>query len=158
MFRGQGGWRRRRRNIYSLTGMPGWMRLGYSPGLMGKIPAGLPSTAQYLMQAEQMPRSYPVKSSTQISGPTHGDCANFRDGFCMLYGTAVDPNSPACPSFTAKIPTPVAQTQLIEFPPAQAPQMLNEQELQMLEDQRRIVKQQLELVRKRLEELRKEVP
>jgi len=37
------------RNMYYATGMPGWMRFGYSPGWVGRSPGGLPPTAQYLM-------------------------------------------------------------------------------------------------------------
>jgi len=36
------------RNMYYATGLPGWMRLGYSPGWVGRSPDGLPPTAQYL--------------------------------------------------------------------------------------------------------------
>lgn len=36
----------------------------------------------------------------------HKNCNNFRDGLCTLYGVAVDPNGPACPSFTAKSMVP----------------------------------------------------
>jgi len=39
------------RNMYYATGMPGWMRLGYSPGWVGRSPGGLPPTVQY-MQTE----------------------------------------------------------------------------------------------------------
>jgi len=35
--------------MYYATGMPGWMRLGYSPGWVGRSPGGLPPTAQYMM-------------------------------------------------------------------------------------------------------------
>lgn len=41
----------RYRNMYYATGLPGWMRFGYSPGW-----GGLPSGAQYLMQSGQMPQ------------------------------------------------------------------------------------------------------
>jgi hypothetical protein len=34
--------------------------------------------------------------------PIHGDCASFRNGFCMLSGVAADPNGAACPRFTPK--------------------------------------------------------
>ncbi|MCG7850822.1 MAG: DUF5320 domain-containing protein [ANME-2 cluster archaeon] len=37
-----------RRNMYYATGMPGWMRLGYSPGWVGRSHGGLPPTVQYL--------------------------------------------------------------------------------------------------------------
>lgn len=40
--------------------------------------------------------------STQHGFPTHGDCANFRNGLCTLNGVAVDPAGAACPGFTPK--------------------------------------------------------
>ncbi|RLI05368.1 hypothetical protein DRO24_05945 [Candidatus Bathyarchaeota archaeon] len=40
--------------------------------------------------------------------PTHRECANFRDGRCLLLGIEVDPNGPACPNFTPRIQTPRA--------------------------------------------------
>ena len=36
------------RNMYYATGMPGWMRLGYSPGWVGRTSSGLPPTVQYM--------------------------------------------------------------------------------------------------------------
>ena len=36
------------RNMYYATGMPGWMRLGYSPGWVGQSPGGLPPTVRYM--------------------------------------------------------------------------------------------------------------
>jgi len=44
------------RNMYYLTGLPGWMRFGYSPGWIGRSPIGLPPAAQYLAQTGQMPQ------------------------------------------------------------------------------------------------------
>ena len=38
------------RNMYYLTGLPGWVRFGYSPGW-----GGLPPAAQYLSQTGQIP-------------------------------------------------------------------------------------------------------
>jgi hypothetical protein len=35
--------------MYELTGLPGWMRFGYSPGWAGRSPSGLGPCAQYLM-------------------------------------------------------------------------------------------------------------
>lgn len=37
------------RNMYRLTGLPGWMRFGYSPGWVGRSPSGLGPCAEYLM-------------------------------------------------------------------------------------------------------------
>lgn len=40
--------RNRNRRMYELTGLPGWMRFGYSPGWMGRSPSGLGPCAEYL--------------------------------------------------------------------------------------------------------------
>lgn len=40
--------RNRHRWMYYLTGMPGWMRFGFSPGWMGQSPTALGPAAQYL--------------------------------------------------------------------------------------------------------------
>lgn len=42
----------RRRNMYYATGLPGWMRFGYSPGWVGRSPSGLGPCAQYLMRGQ----------------------------------------------------------------------------------------------------------
>ena len=39
----------RHRNMYYLTGLPGWMRFGFSPGWIGRSPYGLGPAAQYLL-------------------------------------------------------------------------------------------------------------
>jgi len=44
----------RYRWMYYATGMPGWMRFGFSPGWIGRSPTGLPPAAQYLMQTGQV--------------------------------------------------------------------------------------------------------
>jgi hypothetical protein len=36
------------RNMYYLTGQPGWMRLGYSPGWAGRSASGLGPCAEYM--------------------------------------------------------------------------------------------------------------
>jgi hypothetical protein len=41
--------------MYYMTGMPGWLRFGFSPGWIGRSPTGLPPTAQYLSQTGQVP-------------------------------------------------------------------------------------------------------
>jgi len=40
------------RNMYYLTGLPGWMRFGYSPGWVGRSPTGLGPAANYLMTGQ----------------------------------------------------------------------------------------------------------
>jgi len=62
----------RHRWWYRLTGLPGWMRFGFSPGWVGRSPYGLGPAAQYLMygswptpqmndlwQSGQVPYAYP---------------------------------------------------------------------------------------------------
>ena len=46
----------RHRNMYKLTGLPGWMRFGYSPGWVDRSPTGLPPTAQWLIQSGLLPK------------------------------------------------------------------------------------------------------
>lgn len=41
--------RNRYRWMYHLTGLPGWMRVGFSPGWIARSPMGLGPAAQYLM-------------------------------------------------------------------------------------------------------------
>lgn len=41
--------RNRYRWMYNLTGLPGWMRFGFSPGWIGRSPMGLGPAAQYMM-------------------------------------------------------------------------------------------------------------
>lgn len=142
--------------MYRLTGLPRWMRFGYSPGWLGRSPTGLPPTAQYLMQTGQVPQPYPAQAQTLA--PTHGDCANFTNGFCALYSATVDPCQPACPSFMPKNPTLTSQISPMQstgFPPAQMRQIPKEQEIQMLEDQAGMLGQQLQQIKKRIEELGK---
>ncbi|MGQ9631280.1 MAG: hypothetical protein ACUVXI_13370 [bacterium] len=37
------------RNMYYLTGLPGWMRFGYSPGWVGRSASGLGPAAEYFL-------------------------------------------------------------------------------------------------------------
>lgn len=57
--------RGRYRNMYYATGLPGWMRFGYSPGW-----GGVPPGAQYLMQSGQMPQfqSWMAEQTPYVQG------------------------------------------------------------------------------------------
>ena len=116
--------------MYYLTGLPGWIRFGYSPGWLGRSPTGLPPTAQWLMQSGLLPQ---FMQYLQTAAPT------------MIPPTAVPPTTP--PAGTQTAPTP--------FPAPFAPQLTKEQEKQMLEQQVQMLEAQLEAIRKRLEELSK---
>ena len=42
----------RHRYMYYATGLPGWMRFGYSPGWLGVSPTGMGPAASYLMTGQ----------------------------------------------------------------------------------------------------------
>lgn len=42
----------RHRWMYYATGLPGWMRFGFSPGWVGRSPMGLGPCAEYLMTGQ----------------------------------------------------------------------------------------------------------
>ncbi len=117
----------RHRYMYYMTGLPGWMRFGFSPGWLGRSPTGLPPTAQWIMQSGLMPQYLSYLQTTTPAAPS----------------TAVPqiPGAPVAP--TAAFPTPFA------------PALTKEQERQMLEQQVNALEAQLDTIRKRLEELSK---
>jgi len=115
------------RRMYYLTGLPGWIRFGYSPGWVGRSPTGLPPTAQWIMQSGLMPQ---YLSYLQTTAPT------------------------VPPTPTTPIPgMPMAPT--TPFATPFAPTLTKEQEKQMLEQQIEALESQLDAIRKRLEELSK---
>lgn len=116
----------RHRYIYYMTGLPGWMRFGFSPGWLGRSPTGLPPTAQWLMQSGLLPQ-YTQWLQSQVP-------------------PAASPTTPPVPPSGAPVPTPFA---------APFPTYTEEQEKQMMEQQVQMLEAQLEAIRKRLEELSK---
>lgn len=46
----------RHRRMYYATGLPGWLRFGYSPGWLGRSPTGLPPTAQWIISSGALPQ------------------------------------------------------------------------------------------------------
>jgi len=67
MAYGQGGrgGRGRYRWMQKATGLPGWMRFGFSPGWLDRSPSGLPPTAQWIMQSGLLPQFMSFLQSTQ---------------------------------------------------------------------------------------------
>jgi len=57
--------------MYYLTGLPGWMRFGYSPGWVGRSSMGLPPTAEWIMSSGLLPqfRQYLGTGVTQPAAP-----------------------------------------------------------------------------------------
>lgn len=119
--------------MYYLTGLPGWIRFGYSPGWVGRSPTGLPPTAQWLIQSGLMPQ---YLSYLQTIAPTG------------VPPTGVPPVQSA--------PTPGAPiSPVTPFTTPFTPTLTKEQEKQMLEQQVKALESQLDSIRKRLEELSK---
>ena len=58
----------RRRNMYYATGLPGWMRFGYSPGWAGRSASGLGPCAEYLMTG-QWPNPAMAAATQGMPGP-----------------------------------------------------------------------------------------
>ncbi|KYH40124.1 MAG: hypothetical protein AYL32_013350 [Candidatus Bathyarchaeota archaeon B26-2] len=107
----------RYRRMYYLTGLPGWIRFGYSPGWLGRSPTGLPPTAQWLMQSGLLPQ---FMQYLQTTAPT-----------------AVPPTTPT----TA--PTPLQAPFAPQLTKEQEKQML-EQQVKMLESQLEALRKRLE--------------
>ena len=63
------GQRGRHRWMFKLTGQPGWMRLGFSPGWVGRSQSGLPPTAEWLTQSGNLPQFQSWLASRQSVTP-----------------------------------------------------------------------------------------
>ncbi len=113
------------RNMFYLTGLPGWIRFGYSPGW-----GGLPPMAQYLSQTGQIPQAI---SWFQQQAPA------------LASMQAPMPTQPSGGPMQQPTPTPMG---------AQPMQMPGDQELQMLEGQATALDNQLKQIRERINQLR----
>jgi len=120
----------RHRYMYYMTGLPGWVRFGFSPGWIGRSPTGLPPTAQWLLQSGLLPQ-YMQWLQTQVP---------------PMAPSATQPQVPPTGTPT-QVPAP--------FGTPFAPTYSKEQEKQMLKQQLGFLEAQLEAIRKRLEELSK---
>lgn len=69
----------RRRNMYYATGLPGWMRFGYSPGWVGRSPSGLGPCAEYMMAGQwptpQMAAAWEAMQGGQMPMAPYGPWA-----------------------------------------------------------------------------------
>jgi len=107
----------RHRYMYYLTGLPGWIRFGFSPGWLGRSPTGLPPTAQWLMQSGLLPQ------------------------FMQYLQTAAPTTVP--PTGTQAAPTPFPTPFAPQLTKEQEKQML-EQQVKMLESQLEALRKRLE--------------
>ena len=109
--------------MYQLTGLPGWMRFGFSPGWQGRSPTGLGPGVTYLMTGQW---------------PTPQAQAYWQ---AMQAGQAAYPSYEGAPTGTVPGAAPFA------------PQMTREQELDFLKNQTDMMKGQLEQIETRMREL-----
>ena len=113
--------------MYYATGLPGWMRFGFSPGWVGRSPTGLGPCASYMMTGEwptpQAQAYWQGMQSGQAPYPYYGGV------------WAMTP-----PAFGAGF----------------APGLSREQELGMLKEQADMLRQQMEEIDSRIAELEKE--
>ena len=128
----------RHRYMYYMTGLPGWIRFGFSPGWLGRSPTGLPPTAQWLMQSGLLPQ-YMQYLQTQVPQ--------------TVPPTTVPTTTPPAvqPSVATLTPAPTSTPFGAPFTTTYS----KEQEKTMLEQQVTMLESQLEAIRKRLEELSK---
>ncbi len=122
------------RYMYYLTGLPGWMRFGFSPGWLGRSPTGLGPTASYLMTGQwptpQAQSYWQAMQAGQAPYPAYGGAGTMPYGFPQAPGT-----------------TPG----VAPFAPAASP----EQELSFLKDQASALKSQIDQINSRIKELEK---
>ena len=134
----------RHRWMYYMTGLPGWMRFGFSPGWMGRSPTGLPPTAQWLLQSGLLPQYMSYLSTITPTGvPPTG-----------VTPTGVPPTGVPQTGVPPTGVPPMTGAPTMPFMPF-APTYSKEQERQLLEQQLKALESQIEAVRKRLDELRR---
>lgn len=115
------------RNMFRLTGMPGWMRFGYSPGW-----GGMPPCAQYLSETGQLDQAI--------------------DWFQQQTGTEPQQLQQQPQRQQPQQSTvPAGQFQPMQPP---QPQVSKEQEIQVLERQAQSLEQQIDQIRERIKQLK----
>jgi len=116
------------RYMYYLTGLPGWMRFGFSPGWIGRSPTGLGPAASYMMTGQwPTPQAQAYWQSMQAGQAPYP--------YFSGYGAA--------PMGAAPMGAP--------FMPQASP----EQELSFLKNQADSLKNQMEQINSRIKELEK---
>ncbi len=123
------GWGRGRgyRWRFWMTGVPGWLAYGFSPGWVGVTPTGLPPFAQWLIDTNQL--------------------SNFLQYLRQTFPQYLSTSTYTMPPTGVPI-SPVSPYSMPALPP--------EEELKVLEEQKKFLEQQLQELKKRLDELRKQ--
>lgn len=127
------------RNMYYLTGLPGWMRFGVSPGWIGRSPTGLGPTASYLTTGQwptpQAQAYWQAMQSGQTPYPAFSGVGAIPYSYPPTGATPYMGTYPGAVPFGAQ-PDP-------------------EQELNFLKNQAEALKNQIEQINTRIKELEK---
>jgi len=116
----------RNRNMYYMTGLPGWMRFGYSPGWVGRSASGLGPGAEYLMTGQ-----WPTPQMAAQGYP--------MGGMGMATGY---PNPMGPMGMPMGYPNPMGPN----------PEEMMAQQLAMLKEQAQFLQQQLEQINAQIEQ------
>jgi len=148
------------RRMYYLTGLPGWMRFGYSPGWVGRSPTGLPPTAEWIISSGLMPqyRQYLAgKYTSQIPFQTPRAPVSKEEEARMLEEQAKSIEMQL--EATRKRLENLRKNPSVEEPQAYyLPSYMKpspQEELALLEDYRKHLDEEVKGVETRIEELRK---
>lgn len=117
----------RNRWMYYATGLPGWMRFGFSPGWIGRSSTGLGPCASYFMTGQ-----WPTPQA-------------------QAYWQAVQSGQGAYPYYGGAWAYPPTFAPGVQ--PGAAPEAMKEQELAWLKNQADMLSQQLEQINNRISEL-----
>lgn len=133
------------RNMYYQTGLPGWMRFGFSPGWLGRSPTGLGPGANYLTTGQwptpQAQAYWGAMQAGQAPYPAFGEVG------AMPYGYG-QPTGGATPGYGQPMGATPGMTPF-------GPQMSREQELEFLKNQAGTLKDQIDQINSRIKELEK---
>ena len=77
----------RNRNMYYMTGLPGWMRFGYSPGWVGRSASGLGPGAEYLMTGQWPTPQMQMAAQGYPMGPMGMPMQGLLGGLARISGS-----------------------------------------------------------------------
>jgi len=117
--------------MYQLTGLPGWMRFGFSPGWIGRSPTGLGPCASFLTSGQ-----WPTPQA-------------------QAYWQSVQQGQVPYPAFTPGAGSAGAPF-AAGFTPGAWPGMSKEQELEFLKTQADALEKQIDSIHARIKELSEE--
>jgi len=154
------------RRMYYLTGLPGWMRFGYSPGWVDRSSTGLPPTAEWIMSSGLLPqyRQYiATKGATPVSPSVTGAPMSKEDEIRMLeeQSKAIESQLDVTRKRLEGLKkSPSTQGSQFYSPPFGSPPMPRtesspEEELASMEDYRMRLDEEVKGVEARIEELKK---